>query len=80
VDKLKVFVKTRLLQSGKSQTLGFEITPRALSSFDPETSAWEAGDYTVRTGVSSSSIRPTGPFTLGRNIVVFKENVALLPI
>jgi beta-glucosidase len=80
-EELKGFVKTRLLQPGESQTIGFTITPRNLSSFDTASSSWvaEAGTYEVRVGASSKDIRQKAAFTLNKEIIVKKEKKALAP-
>jgi beta-glucosidase len=79
--ELKAFAKTRLLQPGESQTLGFVINSRSLASFDPEASSWiaDAGTYTVRVGASSKDIRQSATFTLGKPLTVKKETASLIP-
>jgi beta-glucosidase len=80
-SELKGFVKTRLLQPGESLVITFNITPDALASFDTGLSSWvaEAGTYTVKIGASSKDIRQTASFTLGRDLTVNKESLALVP-
>jgi beta-glucosidase len=79
--ELKGFAKTKLLQPGESQTLTFLLDGRSLASFDAATSSWvaEAGIYEVRVGASSRDIRQKASFTLGRDLVVKKESIALVP-
>lgn len=79
--ELKGFAKTRLLQPGESQQLIFEIAPKDLASYDPQQEAWiaESGTYTVSVGASSKDIRQTGKFTLGKELVVEKDEKALTP-
>jgi beta-glucosidase len=79
--ELKGFAKTRLLQPGESQQLIFEIAPKDLASYDPHQEAWiaESGTYTVSVGASSKDIRQTGKFTLGKELVVEKDEKALTP-
>jgi len=79
--ELKGFAKTRLLAPGESQTLSFTLDARSLASFDPVSSTWiaEAGTYAVQIAASSKDIRQHGSFTLGRELVVKKESVALVP-
>jgi beta-glucosidase len=79
--ELKGFAKTKLLQPGEAQTLMFVLDGRSLASFDGARSAWmaEAGAYEVRIGASSRDIRQKASFTLGRELTVKKESVALVP-
>ncbi len=81
VEELAAFAKTDLLQPGQSQTLGFELTPRDLASFDTPSSSWiaEAGQYTVKIGASSRDFRQTASFDLKEPLVVKKVNRALSP-
>jgi beta-glucosidase len=79
--ELKAFGKTRLLQPGESQTLSFEITPRDLASYDTANEQWvaEKGSYTVSVGASSKAIKQTAKFSLGKELVVEKDEKALTP-
>jgi beta-glucosidase len=79
--ELKGFAKTRLLRTGESQTLHFEISPRNLASFDPASSSWVAGagTYTVMIGASSRNIRQSASFDLDKELTVKKESIALEP-
>jgi len=81
LQELKGFAKTRLLAPGDSQTLTFALDGRSLASFDPSQSTWiaEAGSYEVKIGASSRDIRQHATFTLGRELAVKKESVALVP-
>jgi len=80
-SELKGFAKTKLLQPGESQTLTFVLDNWSLASFDPVSSSWisDAGTYTVKIGASSKDIRQTATFSLGKNITVKKESIALVP-
>ena len=80
-EELAAFAKTRLLASGKSQTLSFELNARDLSPFDTAASSWlaEAGEYKVKVGASSRNIRQTASFRLGEDIIAKKVNWALSP-
>jgi beta-glucosidase len=80
--ELKAFAKTKLIKPGEIQTMSFEINARQLSSFDPATSSWiaEAGKYFVKIGDSSRDIRQTTSFELAGEIMVKRENAALLPM
>jgi len=66
---------------GETQQLSFDITARQLASFDPSSSSWiaETGNYSVKIGASSRDIRQDAAFKLDNELVVKKENVALLP-
>lgn len=66
--ELRAFAKTRTLQPGESQALGFRLTGRELASFDEATSSWlaEAGSYTLKVGASSTDIRQSAGFVLTR--------------
>jgi beta-glucosidase len=79
--ELKGFAKTHLLQPGEQQTITFVIDNRSLASFDPTTSTWiaDAGNYTLKVGASSMDIRQNASFTLGKDIRVKKESIALVP-
>ena len=79
--ELKGFAKTRLLRTGESQTLRFEISPRNLASFDPASSSWVAGagKYTVKIGASSRDIRLSASFDLDKELTAKKESIALVP-
>lgn len=78
--ELKGFAKTKTLQPGESQTLTFELTSRALASFNPATSAWEAeaGSYKVNIGASSTDIRLSDTFNLSKQLTVVKDSKALV--
>ena len=80
-SELKGFVKTKILQPGEVQTLTFVVDAKSLASFDTSSSSWiaDAGKYSVKTGASSKDIKLTGSFTLGKNLIVKKESVALVP-
>ena len=81
IMELKGFAKTGLLQPGESQTLNFELDAKSLASYDTAQEAWiaENGSYTVRIGASSKDIRQTAKFTLGKELVVEKDEKALTP-
>jgi beta-glucosidase len=80
-SELKGFAKTKLLQPGESQTLTFVLDNWSLASFDPVSSSWiaDADTYTVKIGASSKDIRQTATFSLGKNITVKRESIALVP-
>jgi beta-glucosidase len=80
-EELKGFAKTKLLQPGEVQTLTFTIDGHNLASFDPSVSSWiaDAGNYEVKIGASSKSIKLTGSFNLAKTLTVVKESVALVP-
>jgi len=79
--ELKGFVKTRLLASGETQTISFDISARNLASFDAASSSWiaEAGKYMTRIGASSVDIRQDASFELEKEIRVKTESKALAP-
>lgn len=79
--ELKGFAKTHLLQPGESQTLSFEIVPKDLASYDTQNEQWvaESGNYTISIGASSKDIKQSAKFTLGKEIVVEKDEKALTP-
>ena len=75
-SELKGFAKTKTLAPGESETLTFKLTPRDLSSFVNEQSAWlaESGSYEVRIGASSLDIKLKETFNLGDVLIVQKVN------
>ena len=79
--ELKGFDKTVLLQPGQSQTVSFTINASDLASFNTERSAWvaDAGNYTVKIGASSDTIKQIAGFNLAKELVVEKVNKALAP-
>jgi beta-glucosidase len=79
--ELKGFAKTKLLAPGESETVTFTLDAHNLASFDPAISTWiaEAGQYDVKLGASSKDIRANATFTLGKELAVKKESVALTP-
>jgi beta-glucosidase len=79
--ELKGFAKTKLLKPGESEKLSFVINPRDLASYDTQAEAWvaESGNYVVSIGASSKDIKQTAKFTLGKETVVEKDDVALTP-
>jgi beta-glucosidase len=80
-EELVAFAKTRLLKSGETQRVTFELKADDLASFDESSSAWvaEAGTYKLKTGASSKDIRETVSFDLAKDLVVKKVNKALTP-
>jgi len=81
IQELKVFAKTELLQSGKSQTFSVTIPYYDLSSFDSATSSWklEAGNYELRVGNSSQNILIKQVFHLSNTTMVLKTENLLKP-
>jgi beta-glucosidase len=81
VHELKGFAKTKILKSGESQILSFELDERALASFWSGIDAWVAdeGEYKVRIGASSKDIRLEASFNLVEDIVVEKVHDVLYP-
>lgn len=79
--ELRAFAKTGLLAPGASQTLTLPLTPRDLTSFDPERSAWvaDAGTYTVAVGASSRDLRERATFELPEARVVEGAHRVLEP-
>jgi len=65
LKELKGFEKVAL-QPGESRTIKFNLTPRALSYYDPHQKAWvaEEGSFEVLVGSSSRDIRLQGRFDL----------------
>ncbi len=80
-SELKGFAKTKLLNPGESETITFTLDARNLASFDPALSAWiaAAGKYTVKIGNSSTDIKQTASFELGKLINVKSESKSLIP-
>lgn len=81
VQELKGFAKTVLLTPGASQTITFTLTPKDLSSFITEQTAWiaDAGQYKLNIATSSEDIKLSKTFKLPKDLVVEKVNKALVP-
>lgn len=81
INPMRAFAKTDLLAPGESQTLTLLLTPRDLTSFDPERSAWvaDAGTYTVGVGASSRDIRERATFDLAEVRVVEQAHSVMEP-
>ena len=77
-SELKAFAKTNLLQPGESQTITLTINPKDLASFVTAKNAWiaEAGAYKVSIGTSSLNIKQKASFSVAKELVVEKTNVA----
>lgn len=80
-EELKGFIKTGLLEPGKSQTITFTLNSRDLASYNTAGSSWvaDAGQYKIKIGASSLNIKSTGIFSLPKDILVEKANKALTP-
>jgi beta-glucosidase len=80
-EELVAFGKTKLLNPGKTETLSFVLKPRDLASFDTASSSWiaEAGNYIVKAGASSRDIKGSASFELDKELIVEKDNKALVP-
>ena len=79
VNELKGFAKTKLLQSGESQVLEFELDSSSLASYDASLSSWiaEKGKYTIQMGASSIDIRKKATFKLVDDILVERCHTVL---
>ena len=66
VKELKGFAKTRLLQSGESETLRISIPRSELASWNETTHQWQvdSGTYTLQVGASSADIRGKAKISL----------------
>jgi beta-glucosidase len=80
-EELKAFAKSKLLAAGESQTIVFTINANDLASFSTTQSAWiaDTGKYTIKIGASSTDIKQSASFNLGKNIVVEKVEHQLVP-
>ncbi|WP_167618181.1 beta-glucosidase [Maribellus sediminis] len=80
-EELKGFAKTKLLQSGESQTISFKIDAEKLASFYSDKSSWIAdeGEYTVKIGASCEDIKLSQKFNLKDDILIEKVSKALAP-
>ncbi|MFA5330655.1 MAG: glycoside hydrolase family 3 N-terminal domain-containing protein [Prolixibacteraceae bacterium] len=80
-ETLAAFAKSKMLEPGESQTLSFKIETKDFASFDEATSSWvaEAGDYTLKIGVSSADIKQTAAFKIANDIDAGKVSKALVP-
>lgn len=80
-EELKGFAKTKLLNPGESQTIGFILNVKDLASFNTTLSSWiaDAGSYTIRIGASSEDIKLTKSFTLIKDLIEEKVYKVLVP-
>lgn len=69
-QELAAFAKTRLLAPGESETLEIAFPVRDMASYCEECAAWvlEAGEYVLRTGVSSRSTEIAAVLTLEQTV------------
>ena len=79
--ELKAFAKTKLLQSGESQTVTLALTRALLASFDETTAQWlvAQGDYTVQIASSAADIRQTVNFAIASEIISEKIHNVMNP-
>ncbi len=80
-ETLAAFAKTKLLNPGESQTISFTIETKDFASFDEANSSWiaEAGNYTLKIGASSLTIKQTSTFKIARELSAGKVTKALTP-
>lgn len=80
-QELKAFQKSKLLQTGESQTVTFKIFPNDLASYSTRRAAWiaEIGNYTINIGASSKDIIGSLKFNLPTELVVEKTRNLLKP-
>ena len=80
-EELTAFGKTKVLQSGETETLSFAISAEDIASFEEATSSWivEPGTYTLKAGASSLKINVTSDFEVGSEIAAGKVTKALTP-
>ena len=69
------------MNPGESQTLTFTLQTKDFASFDEATSSWiaEAGNYTLKVGASSASIKQTAEFKIAKELNAGKVSKALVP-
>ena len=81
-EELKAFAKTRLLQPGQKETMHFTLRTEDLASFDEASSSWvaDAGDYTVRIGVSADDIRNFFTVKLPATVITEKVHNVMSPL
>ncbi|SFH79827.1 glycoside hydrolase family 3 N-terminal domain-containing protein [Halpernia frigidisoli] len=77
-EELKAFGKTKLLQPGESETLTLTLNSDQLASFISKRNSWiaDAGNYKISVGSSSTNIKKTANFYVGKEIIVQKTNPA----
>lgn len=70
--ELRGFVKTALLQPGKTQSVQIKLNREDLVSFDSSMGKWFAqeGAYTILIGASSTDIRARAEFQLGKSYAI----------
>ncbi|MBT30814.1 MAG: glycosyl hydrolase [Thalassobius sp.] len=79
--ELRAFKKTNTIQSGKSETIKFELSPKDYASFDPDKSAWvtEQGTYEIFVGNSVQSLPLSTKLNLSDTKLVMKTTKSLAP-
>ena len=80
-ETLVAYAKSKMLNSGESQTLSFTIETKDFASFDEATSSWiaEAGSYTLKVGASSLNIKQLASFKIAKDLSAGKVTKALAP-
>ncbi len=80
-SELVAFGKTKSLESGKSETLSFNVSAKDIASFDEDKSVWlvEAGNYVLKVGASSEDIKLEQNFEVKQDIIAEEVHKVMTP-